>query len=62
MLRTVPGAGSRNSSSRQEKDMQVIHLLFIAWFAVIGIWLLNHYYYKNVKYEEEYRAGKRPKW
>lgn len=42
--------------------MQVIHLLFIAWFAVIGIWLLNHYYYKNVKYEEEYRAGKRPKW
>jgi len=42
--------------------MQVIHLLFLGWFAVIAVWLLNHYYYQNVKYEEEYRAGKHPKW
>jgi hypothetical protein len=42
--------------------MQVSHLLFIGWIVLVGIWLLNHYYYENVKYEEEYRKGLRPKW
>ena len=42
--------------------MKVSDLLFIGWFAVVGIWLLNHYFYKNKKYEEEYRKGQHPKW
>ena len=41
--------------------MQVSHLLFIGWVVIVGFWLLNHFYYENVKYEAEYRKGNKPK-
>ena len=41
--------------------MQLVHLFFLGWVVIIAFWLLNHYYYKNVKYEDEYRRGLRPR-
>jgi hypothetical protein len=37
------------------------YLLFGGWIIIVGFWLLNHFYYKNVKYEEEYRRGLHPR-
>lgn len=35
--------------------MQVVNVLFIVWGLVILFWVLNHFYYQNVKHELEYR-------
>ena len=36
--------------------MKTQYLLFLAWFVVIGFWLLNHFKYQNLKAEKEQRA------
>ena len=38
--------------------MQVASALLIAWFVLVGMWVLNHYFNANKKYELDYRAGK----
>jgi heme O synthase-like polyprenyltransferase len=42
--------------------MQVWSLLAILWFVVIVFWLLNHFHRENLKYEQEYKRGERPRW
>ena len=39
----------------------VVYLLFGAWVVIVAFWLLNHYYYENRKYEDEYRRGMHPR-
>jgi hypothetical protein len=29
--------------------MQIHHILFVIWFAVVGVWLLNQFNRKNKK-------------
>jgi heme O synthase-like polyprenyltransferase len=41
--------------------MQIWHALFIGWVVVVAFWLLNHFYYQNLTYEEEYRQGRHPR-
>ena len=31
--------------------MQVASVILIAWFVVVGVWMLNHYFNANKKYE-----------
>jgi hypothetical protein len=33
----------------EEKTMQTHHILFVIWFAVVGVWLLNEFNRKNKK-------------
>jgi tellurite resistance protein TehA-like permease len=35
--------------------MKTHYLFFLAWFVVIGFWLLNHFKYENLKAEKEQR-------
>lgn len=42
--------------------MKVAGVLLTGYFVVLVFWLLNHYHRQNVKYEQEYREGKRPRW
>lgn len=39
----------------------MVYLLFGAWVFIVAFWLLNHYFYENKKYEEEYKRGLRPR-
>jgi hypothetical protein len=42
--------------------MKLSGVLLIAYIVFMAFWLVNHYYRKNVKYEQEYREGRRPRW
>lgn len=39
----------------------VLNLLFGVWALIVAFWLLNHFFYGNKKYEEEYRRGLHPR-
>lgn len=42
--------------------MTVAGSLFLAWLVVVVFWMSNHYHRANVKYEQEYKRGLRPRW
>lgn len=41
--------------------MGIVGWLFGGWVALVAVWLVNHYYYQNQKYEMEYRRGLHPR-
>jgi hypothetical protein len=61
-MHTGARARHNRTSVSKESFMSVVSLLVTGYIVVMGFWIVNHFYYKNVKYEQAYKRGERPKW